>query len=332
MANIEVVSFCNLNCPYCFAKKHLVDSKSKSTDSIFISLDVFEKRLDFLDRSNINQIRLIGGEPTLHPNFPELIRRAKLRNKQIVIFSHGFIPKQALRSILELSPEDCAVLVNTNATKIAGEPTQSEKNRRAGTIMALGPRALLGYNIYSTKFEMNDLLELILKANCRRSIRVGLTHPILNAENHFLHPKKYRIVARKLVDFSKLAIAVGVKLEFDCGFVRCMFSKEDIEILEAANADIGWRCNPVVDISISGWALMCFPNAGLADIQIDRASEASQLRNEMNFKIEPYRVAGIYPECSTCLFKINIQCSGGGIENTIRRFRHTNFQLDVQMA
>lgn len=62
----------------------------------FISLADFTQRLDFLKRSNIHEIRLIGGEPTLHPQFPDLIRLAQQRGKHIVIFTHGLIARRAL--------------------------------------------------------------------------------------------------------------------------------------------------------------------------------------------------------------------------------------------
>jgi molybdenum cofactor biosynthesis enzyme MoaA len=76
MANLVVADACNLKCAYCFARDHMQASKDNAAPA-FISLATFEARLDFLDRSGIGEIRLIGGEPTLHPQFPEMIRRAR---------------------------------------------------------------------------------------------------------------------------------------------------------------------------------------------------------------------------------------------------------------
>jgi MoaA/NifB/PqqE/SkfB family radical SAM enzyme len=68
----------------------------------FIPLDIFEQRLDFLDRSGIDEIRLIGGEPTLHPQLPELIRHARAAGfEEVCVYTNGtrFTPavKAALR-------------------------------------------------------------------------------------------------------------------------------------------------------------------------------------------------------------------------------------------
>src|SRR3989338_1928218 len=103
MANLVVSGVCNLKCAYCFAGDYLC-APSDSRAPAFISLDDFEARLDFLDRSGITEIRLIGGEPTLHPRFPELIERARRRAKHILVFSHGLIPERALACLTAFSP------------------------------------------------------------------------------------------------------------------------------------------------------------------------------------------------------------------------------------
>jgi len=332
MANIEIAGVCNLKCSYCFAEDHMQAART-SPASAFISLELFEKRLDFLDRSGIDQARLIGGEPTLHPNFPELIHRARQRGKQIVAFSHGLMPERALACLAALPPDECTVLINMNAMKTADGPSQQEEARRYTTIKRLGPRALLGFNIYQTNFQLDFLLPIILDAGCRQAIRLGLAHPTPSGQNEYLHPKEYPAVGQKIVQFARAAAERGVRLEFDCGFVRCMFSDEDIETLRWARADFGWRCSPILDVDISGGqAIHCFPLAGKIQAPVTGTVDASALRNELSAKTSPYRIAGIYRECSTCLFKQRGECPGGCLGHTMRRFRQTPFRLTVPAA
>ena len=61
MANLVVTDVCNMKCTFCFARDYLKTSSADSR-SDFISLEAFEERLDFIVRSGINEIRLIGGE------------------------------------------------------------------------------------------------------------------------------------------------------------------------------------------------------------------------------------------------------------------------------
>lgn len=135
MANLTVSAVCNQHCPYCFTSDHLNSSRA---DRSFLEISDFDARLDFLDRSGIDQVRLLGGEPTLHPQFPELIKRARARNKKIVVFTNGLMPEEALACLEELPTTECNVLVNVN------EPAEANKEtfeRQRATIHRLGERA-----------------------------------------------------------------------------------------------------------------------------------------------------------------------------------------------
>lgn len=329
MANLVIAGVCNLKCPYCFAEVYLRRSKADPAPA-FISLDTFEDRLDFLDHSGINEIRLLGGEPTLHPHFPELIQRARRRGKHIVVFSHGLMPERALACLESLSPDDCTVLVNMNATKASDGPDEKEQVRRQAALQRLGPRALLGFTIYKTNFQLDFLLPLISLFGCRRSIRLGLAQPIWLGQNVYLHPKQYPVAGRKIVEFARRAAEAGIKLEFDCGFVRCMFSDAELEALRQSGADCGWHCGPILDIDLSGQAVHCFPLAGKVQTPLSGAGEAASLRTALIAQTRPYRVAGIYKECSTCLFKRDGECMGGCLAGTRRRFRHAPISIAVQ--
>jgi radical SAM protein with 4Fe4S-binding SPASM domain len=300
-------------------------------DAAFIDRQTFSQHLDFLERSQISWARLIGGEPTLHPQFPDLIYQARQRGFKILLFSHGLMPERSLACLEALTPDDCLVLVNMNASRTGQGPNEAETARRRATIMRLGAKVRLGYNIYQTNFEPNFLLPLIQQANCQPSIRLGLAQPMLVGENTFLDPKQYRFVGQKIVRFAQRAADFGVVLEFDCGFVRCMFSDSDLEILQQSGADIGWRCNPILDISLDGQAIHCFPLTGQVETAVTSHSDASTLRERLAHQTQAYRTAGIYRECSTCLLKKQAECTGGCLANTMRRFRHHALKFTVPM-
>ncbi len=326
MANLIVTNVCNLKCPYCFAGQYLETAK-QATDSAFIGLATFQERLDFLDRSGINEIRLIGGEPTLHPQFPELIEQAHQRGKRIVVFSHGLMPDRALACLEALSPQACIVIVNMNATRHAEGPSQQEVTKRKMTLMRLGDRASLGFNIYTPAFDMDFLLTLIQEAHCQPSIRVGLAQPILSGDNAFLHPKQYRLVGAELARFAQRAARAGVKLDLDCGFVRCMFSNDEIAHLREAGTQFEAHCNPILDIDISGRVIHCFPLTNHVELAPNTGLDAGAMRAALDAQTKLFREAGIYRECSTCPIKLRGECTGGCLANTLRRFEHPPIRL-----
>lgn len=328
MANLVVSDVCNMKCIFCFARDYL-ETLNTDSGSRFISLEAFEERLDFVERSGINEIRLIGGEPTLHPRFSELIATARRRNKHIVVFTHGLLSETAMACLESLPVEGCTVLVNVNATRFPGLRNEREQAERLTTLHRLGPRALLGFNIFETNFQLDFMLPLILEAGCHKTIRLGLAHPVLSGQNVYLHPKQYPVVGNKIVQFAQRAADAGVKLEFDCGFVRCMFSESDIEMLHQARADVGWRCNPILDVDLSGQVIHCFPLSGKVQVQFSQDAVADELRVQLLERTRQYRMAGIYKECSTCPFKQRGECTGGCLANTMKRFRHTAIRLTM---
>jgi hypothetical protein len=323
MANLVITDTCNLACPYCFAGQALPAERR------FIEMVDFEARLDFLQRSGVDQARLIGGEPTLHPQFPELVRRIRQRGLIVIVFSHGLMPPKALNCLADLPVEACTVLVNLNASRNPSGPDQREQGQRLETLRRLGQRALPGFNLVSPQIELDFILPLIQNSGCYPAIRLGLAHAMLGGGNQYLHPRQYRLVTPKIVAFARQAARQGVRLEFDCGFVRCMFSDQELRELESAQADIGWRCSPVLDIDLDGRALHCFPLAGSSQISLDADSLASDLRNALAQALAGYRQSGVYRECSTCVFKQKGACPGGCLAATIRRFRPGRGYLEV---
>ncbi len=295
----------------------------------FISMDAFCRHLDFVQRSGMDEARLIGGEPTLHPHFAELIRLARLRTMRIVVFSNGLMPEPALACLENLPPEQCSVLVNMNASRAADGPTHRERARRQAALKRLGSRALPGFTIFRTDFRLEPVVAAIEEADCQRAIRIGLAHAGESAANRYLHPKQYPVVGHRLALAARQAAQHGVRLEFDCGFVRCMFSPEDLETLQRAGAEVVFRCSPILDVDITGSVMHCFPLTSVAMPAVGPDDTAQALRDRLSAQTQPYRLAGIYRECSTCPFKQQGVCTGGCLAATLRRFRYQPFAVQV---
>jgi pyruvate formate lyase activating enzyme len=92
VANVVIAGVCNLNCPYCFAADHMRAGKT-DVGHAFISTEAFQERLDFLKRSGINEIRLIGGEPTLHPHLEELVHWLRELGFKVKLDTNGSQPE-----------------------------------------------------------------------------------------------------------------------------------------------------------------------------------------------------------------------------------------------
>lgn len=340
MANLAISTVCNQTCAYCFTIDHLQEGRKpgsgsgmgpgpveKTNRGGFLPITALQERLDFLERSDIREVRLLGGEPTLHPQFVEVVSRARSADMRVVVFTNGLMPEGALTCLEALPPEGCTVMVNVNQPAPDGGDRAYE--RRRYTMKRLGMRVLPGFNICRSDFEMKFLLSLINETGCKSVIRLGMAQPCLSGDNQYIHPNQYRAIAVRIVQFASVAARAGVKLDFDCGFVRCMFSDEDIEVLEATGANVGWRCNPILDVDIKGNVIHCYPLSRLSRLPLTPETDASILRRAFEERTRPYRQTGVFKECSICPFKAAGDCSGGCLAATIRRFRHTPFRLEM---
>ena len=315
MANISLTNKCSRNCSYCFVKKSNPHNPKKNT---FMTLHLFEQALDFLERSAIKQVRLLGGEPTLHPEFPQIIKKVFDRKLYLVIFSNGLL-SEALIQLLEHIPKDKTTILINTATP--GEALPDELRQQQAAFRRLGLHIVLGLNIHSRQQELDFLIDLIHKYHLTPRVRLGLAHPVLGAANHFLNPKFYPVIGEKIYFFIKSAQENGVEIVFDCGFVPCMFPSELFELTGKRPQDIAQRCNPILDILPDGNVISCYPLADLGEIPLPIDHDSKWLREKFSDRLFQFQKFGIYPQCTICdLFKQGI-CFGGCKAASMLRLR-----------
>jgi len=324
VANLIISGVCNQKCAYCFTADRF---GAVALPTPFLSLDSFQHRLDFLARSNLDDVRLLGGEPTLHPHFEALIARALGSAKRVTVFTNGLMPPAALACLEALPPGKCHVIVNVNAP--AAAVTDGVSSRQKEVLGRLGVRAGLGFNIHRTDFCPDLLLQWIAETGCQPSIRFGMAQPSLSGANQHIQPGQYRAVAARLVPFVNKAAGAGVHVSLDCGFVPCMFSSAQLADLAAAGADYGWHCSPVLDVDLDDRVFHCFPLAAWAALPFTPAVDATTLHSRFEEHTRAYRRAGVFRECSTCNYRAAGECPGGCLSVTIRRFRHTPLRIEV---
>jgi radical SAM protein with 4Fe4S-binding SPASM domain len=291
-----------------------------------MSLQVYERALDFLVRSGIDQTRLLGGEPTLHPQFPHFIDLALERGFKILVFSNGLMDEKVLRHLEKVPPERLKVLINA---VIPDTAQPEEYNRQCEVFRRLGDRVILGVNIYTPAVKPDFLIDLIREFNLSLTIRLGLAHPCLTEDNQYLHSRYYETVGRDIASFMEQYRGENLKLEFDCGFVPCMFSEDALAAMGKAAENIGRRCNPILDILPDGSVIPCYPLAGLYSSSLSPVREAEALREEFEGILNPYRNIGIFRECNSCGFRREGLCHGGCLSAAMKRLRNSKFEINA---
>jgi hypothetical protein len=324
MANLSLTASCNRACSFCFA----ADAMESHEGATYLPLDVVESSFDFLTRSRIPEARLLGGEPTIHPDFDRIVDRALERGFRLLVFSGGLIPARALRKLESVPEHLLSVLVNV----IAPGGRASEIARQEEVFRRLGRRVILGVTIDAPAVELRFLLDLIERFDLGRTVRLGLGHPILEGGNSHVHPRHYPEVGRRTAEFGLAAQRHGVRLSFDCGWVPCMFPDGAMEALGLTSNEVGLRCNPILDLLPDGKFISCYPLATHAVEPLPLYSDAAAVRAAFIARQEPDRHFRLYKECETCDWRARGECTGGCLAASLRRVRRRQFDVEVTHA
>lgn len=76
---------CNANCANCINSNIRKESK-------FIDVNKFELLCGYFKNNGITRIRVMGGEPTLHPSFSQILSIAQQYFERVTLFTNGIMP------------------------------------------------------------------------------------------------------------------------------------------------------------------------------------------------------------------------------------------------
>src|ERR1035438_912902 len=117
MANICVTGVCNRACSYCFAGMNVSGSARAVS---YMTWETYLQALDYAQRSKTDHVRILGGEPTLHPEFNAMVAEALARNLTVRVFSNGLMPERAVE-FLQTVPPGKAIVLLRSAERRAGK-------------------------------------------------------------------------------------------------------------------------------------------------------------------------------------------------------------------
>lgn len=318
MANLSLTSACPRSCTYCFAREALQGAGAMSAAR-------FEVALDLLERSGVDEARLLGGEPTAHPLFPELLARALTRGFRVIVFTGGLMPPRALRALETAPIERLGVLVNA----LAPDSPRGPLARQLQVLRRLGPKATLGTTIAAPDAPLDFLLERIDEWGLARAVRLGLAHPVVSGANAFLHPRHYAEAGRRIAAFGLRARARGVRLDLDCGFVPCLFPAGALAALGLEAAALGHRCGPALDLLPDGRVVGCYALAGVEQRGLEPGLGVAALRASFAERWQSLRTFTLSRKCEGCAWRDRGECEGGCVAAALRRSRGEGFELRI---
>lgn len=324
MANLLLTQRCVRACPYCFAQAHMAaaegDGELSWENLIYVA--------DFLIASGERRVSLLGGEPTLHARFVDYLTYLCERGFHTVVFTSGILSDARIAELDaairgSIPPDRLHMVCNINDP---GQTPAKESDQRALTrfLEVCGPWCSPGFNIYRPDFQLDYVLHCVNAFGMKRSVRLGLAHPIPGASNAHIRPEQMRAVAAQLHSQIPALERHRVRLGLDCGFPLCQFDDAQIAALfRASEGGLRFGCGPAIDIGpdLSVWS--CFPlsrRRARSLLEFSRMGEVIDFfHQELNAIRAEY--AGIYDECDGCRHRASGLCSGGCVSHLLMRMQ-----------
>jgi radical SAM protein with 4Fe4S-binding SPASM domain len=316
MANILITNRCNRKCSFCFAQKRL-SRGSPTGEAIHMSREDIRNIIEFLKRSGDRQLRLLGGEPTLHPEFANIVEEGLTEKFHVHVFTNGMMPQETADFLAKFPSEKVSVLCNVSPQ---ARDSQKQITRLEYALDRLGERVVLGITLTAPEFEIDPLIRMIKRFKVRNRIRIGLAEPIVGADNDFLPLEYYRETGRMVARLAQTCFKENILIGLDCGFTLCMFSEEEIGILTKQGDGFKTICQPIIDIGPNMDIWHCFPLSEVLNTRMEYFNDRKELADYYKGLTHPYRAIGTIPECRTCKHLRLGLCTGGCLAHTINSF------------
>lgn len=320
MANILLTPKCVRACPYCFAKKYLETASSKK----FFSWEDLIYVVDLVAADGKNHVSLLGGEPTLHPDFSDFIIYLMERDFGVSVFTSGIMSESALKKISvfkdRIPHERLSFICNINHPKTY-KPAETESLKKFLTIF--GSYTSASFNIYEPNFDMDFLFQYINSFGLKRQIRMSFAHPIFKMNNAHIKIEDMKRTIERLFHYMPTIEKLNIKPGFDCGFTMCLFSDEQLgRIFKIIGHEIKFGCGPAIDIGPDMEVWCCFP---LYNFNRKSVFEFTSIKGIYDYYMsmqEKVRseVGGIFEDCDNCKHREEKRCSAGCVAHILKSF------------
>jgi len=229
--NLVLTPSCNKGCSYCFASKFRAESKDVMT---------FDTLKDIVSKTD-QVIKLIGGEPTIHPEFLKFINYLVDQNREFVIISNFLFTEEVLKGLMEVlirSKVHIGFLINSTELD---EKNRMEKFKRNynmiySLLYKLGKEDTMSCGITfdnnrSIEYYMTYYDYLIENLVAIERMRLSINFPGAQKDKGDFYVINNKELGKKFVAMAMKSMSIKAPISVDCIIFPCMFSREDYKFL-----------------------------------------------------------------------------------------------------
>ena len=317
MANVLLTTRCNLRCAYCFAQERLQENRNQ-----VMTLADAAKVIEFLKRSGHPIFRAMGGEPTLHPEFPAILSMALDQDMRVDVLSNATWPESYNALFRRISPRRLMFLLNIDHPDRYSPHLWARIQSNLDAVAGRGT-VTLSFNLFEREPRYEYLLDLIRDFKIDK-LRMSFSLPVVGVQNACLSISELKEMGPFVVDFCRKVEALGVNAQMDNAFPLCIFNYEQAgELLTKGVFDLqrNARCEPIIDIGpdLSVWC--CFCLSRLWNRHLDEFENLQAIQEFYRNAMGAYQ-GRLFPmdECQTCRYRELWGCQGGCLSYTIQKY------------
>lgn len=198
----QITRKCNLECDYCFIK---ADSMQPSLDK-----EVIMNLANYLGDKGLMEVRLTGGEPTIHPDFKEIFTAFRNNNVYVSVATNGLWKKEILDFLI--TQKNIWLIVSIDGNKEVHNKVRNNSYDRIiqniKNFKAQNPSGKLRINTVLTKDNYHDLKHLasLTKELDAESITLIPLRPQVRVpffQNKILNAKEFEGVIQEMIKYKK---------------------------------------------------------------------------------------------------------------------------------
>ncbi len=312
LLNLMLTKGCNLSCSFCFA----VDAMEHQEE---ISIENFRKFLSHTkewEKDTKISYRFVGGEPTLHSQFPKLldILQYEYEFSSLLIFTNSIVSKENVDRLYRL-PRSTFVVNLLSPEQLS--PSKQEKSNYFFEKLHKKHRISIGTTLNNINTDLNYLIDTAKKYKIKQ-VRLGIAQPIFSPTKGTMNIAPSLIqsqeMAKKVALFVQKAHKKNLKARPDCGHWECVYDEAMIKLIKRYNDEFvkehQENCRPFT-ISPDMKMFVCFVVEGLYnDKSIFDFQTSIELKEYFDTSLQKLEAIPAFEECKSCE-KFLTTCIGG---------------------
>ena len=315
--NLILTKKCNKGCPYCFAHQSRVEDPNCEMNLNQV-LAIIEKYKD-------SSIKLLGGEPTCHPQFMEIIDSILEKRKGITLISNFLFNDKIKNFIIKKISQGANIhfLVNSTDLDVRDRIKIWSNNYRDIYNLLYSLDKVENISCGITIYEKNDVeyyiqyLDFLYEnvPNIER-LRISINFPGDEDKKDVYSIINNKTLGNIILCIFEWCVQHHITPSPDCILFPCLFNnKEEFKFIQRySSKDLRFKCGyngAPMDVFADGTVSYCYPLKNVIDLKMKEYNSVSEIQSALNVEYQISKSKICLPEeCSNCEFKKCGMCEG----------------------